>query len=344
MADPPIDIATSDLGVGASGQGTNNPNYIPSTLLSYDSGTVQKFSGGSGTSNQVSCNILNIGGWKFQAYEDGIYVTTPSGILTKLELVDTRYIPVPQPTALDHINIRTNVLLDTVPGGPQKTPGGQLGKGNATGGGGAIGSTLTSPGMPFVADVANKITPSGDGQGFSAATAEAISKLPPSMNNPQFIGALNSISEVKNISANSLLSVMQVNSGFTGVDQIGKGFAAVNQLTNAAGLMQIMPDAAKNLGYNITQIQGMSAADQMSGPITSYLNHITLPDKPTSSDLYLANFFPSAIGKPDANVIGNIPGLSPQNIASLNPSFVGAGGLVTNGSIKNWLQTNYPSV
>jgi Transglycosylase SLT domain len=342
MADPPIDISTSDLGVGTGGQGNTDPNYIPNTYLTYDSGPVQKYSGGSGTSNQINVNILNIGGWKFQAYADGVYVTTPSGILTKLELIDTRYVPVPQPVALDNVNVRTRALLDAVPGGPQKSPGGQVGHGNATGGGGASGSGPNTPGSPFQADNTSKITPGGDGEGYKAISDAAKAKLPPSMNNPQFLGCLDSLAKSKNVPADSILTVMQIESGFTNTDQPGKGASAVNQLTQASGLNQIMPDTAKSLGYTTQQIQGMTAAEQMCGPTTAYFNHITLPEKPSTADLYLANFYPAAVGQPDNYVIGNHPGLTPQAIASANPIFVGPGGVVTNGSVKSWIASKYP--
>ena len=86
----------------------------------------------------------------------------------------------------------------------------------------------------------------------------------------------------------------------------------------------------------------MSAAEQMCGPTTAYFRHITLPEKPTTADLYLANFYPAAVGKSDDYIIGNHPGLSPQSIASANPIFVGQDGFVSVGSVKNWIKTKYP--
>jgi hypothetical protein len=303
-------------------------------------GSISGVNGGAA----INASKINLGGWIFESKDDGVYVTTPTGIQTKMELIDFRQVPVPQTVDLLNYNPRTSVTYQEIPGGPQQTPGGQLGHGNATGGGGAIGSGIGIPGAPFVADTANKILPGADGVGFQAITNAAIAKLPPSMNNTDFINSLNNISQVKNVSANSLLSVMQIQSGFTSVDQIGKGFGAINQFTGASGLMQIMPDAAKSLGYSIDQIKNMSAVEQMTGPITSYMNHLTLPQIPSVTDLYMANFYPAAIGKLDSFVLGNIPGAGTvSSIATANPVFKGVDGTVSVGSVKNWLQQNYPT-
>lgn len=298
----------------------------------------------TGTSGGAVINASKIllGGWLLESADDGIYVTTPGGIKTKMELIDFRQTPIPPTPGLLLPSNRQSVLFEDIPGGPQKTPGGQLGSGNATGGGGAVGSTSTSPGSPFDAG-AGKITPGGDGEGYKAVTDAAKAKLPPSMNNPEFLGCLDTLAKEKNVPADSLLSVMQIESGFTSTDQPGKGAQAINASTQASGLNQIMPDTAKGLGYTVQQIQGMTASEQMCGPVTAYFRHTTMPEKPTTADLYLANFYPAAVGKDDSYIIGNHPGLTPQKIAAANQIFQGPDGLVSVGSVKNWIKTKYPS-
>lgn len=297
---------------------------------------------GAGGGAVINASKLILGGWTLESQDDGIYVTTPGGIRTKMELIDFRQTPIPQTADLLNISSRDSVQFQNIPGGAQKTPGGQIGSGNSTGGGGAVGSGPTTPGVPYEASGGSKITPGGDGEGYKPITATAQSKLPPSMNNPQFLGCLDNLAKSKNVPADSILTVMQIESGFTSTDSPSRGAGAVNSLTQASGLNQIMPSTAKGLGYTVEQIQGMTASEQMCGPVTSYFNHVTLPEKPSTADLYLANFYPAAVGKSDDYILGNHPGLSPQSVASANPAFVGAGGVVTNGSIKNWINTKYP--
>jgi hypothetical protein len=297
---------------------------------------------GAGGGAEINASKINLGGWIFQSQDDGVYVTTPSGIKTKLELIDFRQVPVPQTVDLLNYNPRANIGYNEIPGGPQQTPGGQIGHGSATGGGGAVGSGPNTPGTAFDAG-AGKITPGGDGEGYKAVTDAAKAKLPPSMNNPEFLGCLDNLAKEKNVPADSLLTVMQIESGFTSTDQPGKGASAVNSYSQASGLNQIIPSTAQSLGYTSQQIQGMTASEQMCGPVTAYFRHVTLPEKPSTADLYLANFYPAAVGKSDDYVIGDVPGGgSREAIAAANPIFKGQDGLVSVGSVKDWIKQKYP--
>ena len=298
----------------------------------------------TGTSGGAVINASKIllGGWLLESADDGIYVTTPGGIKTKMELIDFRQVPVPSTAELLNYNPRESVQFIDIPGGPQKTPGGQIGSGNSAGGGGANGSTSTTPGVPNDAPAPGKITPGGDGVGYKEITDAARAKLPPSMNNPQFLGCLDTLAKEKNVPSDSILTVMQIESGFSNVDNPTKGAGAVNNLTQASGLNQIMPSTAKGLGYTVQQIQGMTAAEQMCGPVTSYFRHTTLPANPTTADLYMANFYPAAVGKSDDYILGNHPGMTPQGVAASNPIFKGSDNLVSVGSVKDWIKTRYP--
>lgn len=298
--------------------------------------------GGSGGAI-INASKIILGGWILESQDDGIYVTTPDGIKTKMELIDFRKVPIPPTADLQNLTPRESVSLKEIPGGPQKTPAGQLGYGNATGGGGAVGSTATTPGTPYEAPSAGKITPGGDGEGYKAVSDAAKAKLPPSMNNPEFLGCLDNLAKSKNVPADSLLTVMQIESGFTSTDIPGKGASAVNSYSQASGLNQIIPSTAKGLGYTVEQIQGMTASEQMCGPVTKYFNMQTLPEKPSTADLYLANFYPAAVGKPDDYIMGDVKGGgSRQEIAAANQIFKGSDGLVSVGSVKNWIKTKYP--
>lgn len=299
---------------------------------------------GRGKGAVITASKIILGNFTIYAKDDGLYATTPDGTDTKIELIDLSFVPIPPDVDLLPVSPRENVELDKPIGGGPDKEGAGLGRGNATGGGGAVNSTSSTPGVPYEAPSEGKITPGGDGEGYKAITDAAKAKLPPSMNNPEFLGCLDNLAKSKNVPADSLLTVMQIESGFTSTDVPGKGASAVNKYSGASGLNQIIPSTAKGLGYTVEQIQGMSASEQMCGPVTKYFNMQTLPEKPSTADLYLANFYPAAVGKPDDYVMGDVSGGgSREQIAAANPIFKGSDGLVSVGSVKNWIKTKYPS-
>lgn len=60
---------------------------------------------------------INMNGWIIEAGSDGLYVTTPSGIRTKVELIDFRETPIPETPPLNLPP--TGAAPSTqVPGGP----------------------------------------------------------------------------------------------------------------------------------------------------------------------------------------------------------------------------------
>jgi hypothetical protein len=80
---------------------------------------------------------------------------------------------------------------------------------------------------------------------------------------------------------------------------------AVNDCSNATGLIQFMPSTALSLGTTVENLEQMSTIDQLDY-VQLYLERIN-PSKKFNSftDLYLAVFFPVAIGKNDAYVLGS---------------------------------------
>lgn len=287
--------------------------------------------GGPGGGSEITASKINLGGWILESKGDGIYVTTPDGIETKMELIDFRQVPVP-PTAdlLNVVNRENSVNLGTdIPGGPSGE-GGQPGTGSFGGGGGIQGATSSTPGGPYTTSPANTILPGGDGVGYQAISAEAFSQLPTALqSDTEFLNCLNTLAEKKNVPVDSLLAVMQIESGLDST--------ARNPYSGATGLNQIMPNTARNLGYSTDQIAGMSASEQMCGPVSAYFNSVPLPESPSTVDLYLANFYPAAVGKPDDYVLGNNPGLTPQMVAQQNPIFKNGDGVVTVGSVKQYI-------
>lgn len=75
--------------------------------------------GGGGSEITASKITLTSGGgsWILTAKSDGLYVSTPDGIETKIELIDFRQVPIPPTPDLLNVVGASPTLLP-VPGGP----------------------------------------------------------------------------------------------------------------------------------------------------------------------------------------------------------------------------------
>jgi len=115
---------------------------------------------------------------------------------------------------------------------------------------------------------------------------------------------------------------------------------AVRAANRAVGLIQFMPDTAKNLGTTTQKLYAMSAIDQLhfvyayfkpwTGKIHSYF------------DLYLITFFPIAVGKPDEYILETTK-LAASKIAKQNPFFdMNKDGKLTVGEIKRKMYESIP--
>lgn len=56
----------------------------------------------------ITATKIILNGWTIEAESDGLYATTPSGIKTKVELIDYRETPVPETATLRLQNRQTN--------------------------------------------------------------------------------------------------------------------------------------------------------------------------------------------------------------------------------------------
>jgi len=94
---------------------------------------------------------------------------------------------------------------------------------------------------------------------------------------------------------NAIAAVIKIESG-------GKA-DAVNKLSGASGLIQFMPETAKNLGTTIEALRSMSALGQLDF-VERYLERAlggVVPSDP--GDYYIAVFMPAYIGRADSDVI-----------------------------------------
>lgn len=112
---------------------------------------------------------------------------------------------------------------------------------------------------------------------------------------------------------------------------------AVNPISGAVGLIQFMPATLK--GYNLTPSQVLSMTyDQQLDLVERYLKVYRSRIK-SLTDLYLAVFYPRAIGRPTSFVIGSEVSRSRAVlIGKQNPVF-NKGLPVTIGHVENVLKT-----
>lgn len=111
-----------------------------------------------------------------------------------------------------------------------------------------------------------------------------------------------------------------------------------NKYTKATGLIQFMPSTAIGLNTTIDELKKMDFSSQLD-----YVEKYYAPYKSKIKsfvDLYLATFFPIAIGKPDTWVL-QARGIDPQKLASQNPIF-DQGGFITVGKIKQVILSKVP--
>jgi len=89
-----------------------------------------------------------------------------------------------------------------------------------------------------------------------------------------------------------------------------------NPHTGATGLIQFMPATAANLGTSLAALAGMSAEDQLDyvekyfSPHANQLNNL--------EDVYMAILWPSAVGKPNDQVLFSRPSATYDNNKGLD--------------------------
>jgi polyribonucleotide nucleotidyltransferase len=93
---------------------------------------------------------------------------------------------------------------------------------------------------------------------------------------------------------------------------------AINKISNATGLIQFMPKTASKLGTSTSALYGMTGKEQMK-----YVQDYFIPYQGrlnSQEDVYMAVFYPKAIGRPDYKfppvVVKSNPGIeTPRDYA-----------------------------
>lgn len=97
--------------------------------------------------------------------------------------------------------------------------------------------------------------------------------------------------------------------------------AAINQIvektapgTGASGLIQFVPGTAAELGTSLSKIRRMNGREQMK-LVEAYFKLNRIPTVYSQSDIFMAIFYPYAIGKGPSYIIGSEKG--PEYVARL---------------------------
>lgn len=139
-----------------------------------------------------------------------------------------------------------------------------------------------------------------------------------------FAERVQEIADNLGIEADWLMLVMYFESGLNPT--------AVNRTSGATGLIQFMPPTANALGVSTERLRQMNAVDQLY-----YVEKYLLPYKNKMRDfvdVYLAVFYPSAIGKSDDYVLG---GDNYAKVASQNSIFdTNHDGKITRGEVADY--------
>jgi len=156
----------------------------------------------------------------------------------------------------------------------------------------------------------------------------------PTVYGSSFVDSVIDYSESLGIDPNWLMAVMYFETAGTFSASIR------NPYSDATGLIQFMPTTAIDLGTSINQLALMSAEEQLYYVYSYYYpyrNRIK-----SYVDLYLATFFPVAIGKQD-NYILQTKGISASAIADVNPVFdLNNDRKITVGEIKEVITNKIP--
>lgn len=300
----------------------------------------------------ITASKIILDGWQILAAGDvGIFVITPGGLVTKLELIDFSQTPVP-PTA--PLVLQTaQASVPSVAVGPGKP--GAIHQGNYASGNPHTTTTNAETPVNPVGDqtVNNSAVPvdnqavgpgnnPGVGTGYSSVSdAGKQTLIKYNITDPAFVTGLEKLAQQLNAASDNLIVVFYLESKLRPNIQNSLGYTGLNQMGR---------DTAQQLGYTVEQIKNMTATEQITGPITKFFisGKRYLPANPSMADLYMVNFYPLGCGKPDEWIIGSPKAdgtvtkeKSATYIAGLNKPFAMGGSVITVGSFKKWLNTQW---
>jgi peptidoglycan hydrolase-like protein with peptidoglycan-binding domain len=153
-------------------------------------------------------------------------------------------------------------------------------------------------------------------------------------NGPEFVARARQVAANIGVSPEALFAMMQNESGMRA--------NAVNGGSGATGLIQFMPATARALGTSTEALRNMSPTQQLD-----YVEKYFQPYKGkihSAADLYMACFYPAALGKPDDWVMGGQNGTAGA-VARANPIFdLNHDGQITAGEFRRYYAQRFPNV
>lgn len=113
---------------------------------------------------------------------------------------------------------------------------------------------------------------------------------------PDFNKKLDKVAAELGVQSNDLLAIMKQESGVNP--------KAVNKSSGATGLIQFIPSTAYKLGTSTEELYKMSAVEQLDY-VYKYFKMIGVKPGMGVGDLYIAVFYPAALGHDDNHVISS---------------------------------------
>lgn len=142
------------------------------------------------------------------------------------------------------------------------------------------------------AAIVDQIKPSDPASNPSTAGVSPVGvKL---LQDPAFMGKLEKISNELGVKSTDLIAIMK--------QECGLDPHAMNKSSNAVGLIQFIPSTASSLGTSTRALSTMSAIDQLDY-VLKYFKAAGVQPGMGLGDLYIAVFYPKAMGKNDNYVI-----------------------------------------
>jgi len=140
---------------------------------------------------------------------------------------------------------------------------------------------------------------------------------------PEFNDKLNKIGQKLGVDPKDLMRIMQFETG-------GKMSPSTNNgISDAVGLIQFMPQTARDLGTTTEKLAKMSAVEQLDYVYKFYdinKKRLGITSGLDLGDLYMLTFMPAAVNKPDDFVLGDANGgkvfeLDKAKVWQQNPAF-----------------------
>ena len=112
---------------------------------------------------------------------------------------------------------------------------------------------------------------------------------------PDFNKKLEKVANELGVASSDLMAIFKQESGVNP--------KAVNKMSGATGLIQFMPNTARNLGTTTAELAQMDGVEQLDY-VYKYFKSVGVKPGMKLGDLYMAVFMPAHVGKPDDTVLG----------------------------------------